>query len=136
MKVLNIVLPALFVCSLVHADVTKLSLKSQQAANVLTEIVAIPDKSIPLSLIERSSCIAVVPNVIRAGFIFGARYGKGLVSCRVANGWSSPLFIDVTGGSWGLQFGIQSIDLVLVFTRPNAAQKFSQPNFRAKKQIG
>lgn len=67
--------------------------------------------------------------MIRAGFVIGAKYGKGLVSCRTNNGWSHPSYIELVGGSWGAQIGVQSVDLVLVFVRANAADVMSRGNF-------
>lgn len=110
-------------------DLSQITKKTLEASIIIEEVVSIPDHAIPTSLLEKSTCIATIPNVIRAGFVFGARYGKGLVACRVPGGWSRPSVTQIRGGSWGLQFGIQSIDLVLVFTRPNAVEKFSKNNF-------
>jgi len=102
--------------------------KSEAAAAVLREIVQTPDRGIPESLLSQATCIATIPNVIRAGFIFGARFGRGLVSCRVLGQWSNPSYVTLAGGSWGLQIGAESIDLILVFVRPNAAEKFTRNN--------
>ena len=73
--------------------------------------------------------ISPVGGVIKVGFVFGGRIGKGLVSCRVPGGWSQPSFLKIKGGSWGAQFGVASIDLVLVFVNPNAVERFSKGNF-------
>jgi lipid-binding SYLF domain-containing protein len=113
-----------------HADsIESLSERSDNSATILNELVNLTDNAIPISLLEKSVCIATFPGVIRAGFIFGGRYGKGLVSCRTSSGWSLPSYIKVIGGSWGLQIGIESIDLVLVFVSSSAVEKFSKDNF-------
>jgi lipid-binding SYLF domain-containing protein len=85
-----------------------------EAAAVLTEIHAVPDKDIPQDLWDKASCVLVVPDMKKAAFIFGGEYGKGLMSCRRDGMWSAPIFMRVEKGSWGLQIGAQSIDLVLL----------------------
>jgi lipid-binding SYLF domain-containing protein len=129
-KMIHIILMALFVSVSAQADSNaKLEKKSQDAADIIEEVVRIPEKAIPNSLLEKAVCVATVPNVIKVGFVFGGRIGKGMVSCRVPGGWSQPSFMKVKGGSWGAQFGIQSVDLVLVFVNPNAVERFSKGNF-------
>jgi lipid-binding SYLF domain-containing protein len=89
----------------------------QNATEVLTEIMSIPEQSIPEDLMNRAQAIAVIPGVKKGAFGIGGRWGKGLVSQRLANGqWSTPSFIEISGGNFGLQIGFQSTDLVLVFT--------------------
>jgi lipid-binding SYLF domain-containing protein len=84
------------------------------AGTVLHEIMAAPDKGIPEEVLEHAKCIAVVPHMLKAGFVFGAENGKGVATCRTATGWSAPAFFDITGGSWGLQIGVEGVDLVLI----------------------
>ena len=84
------------------------------AARTLHEIMAAPDKGIPEEVLEHAKCIAVVPHLVKAGFVFGAESGKGVATCRTANGWSAPAFFGITGGDWGLQIGVEGIDLVLI----------------------
>lgn len=103
--------------------------KSVRAAQVLDEIMKVEDKSIPQDLLDRSVCIAVLPDVIRGGFVWGARLGQGLVSCRVEKGWSQPSFVRIAGGNWGLQIGISAVDMILVFVNPNAVDRLSVNNF-------
>jgi len=110
------------------ASLTQLEKKSTDAGRVLEEIMNISDKTIPEDLLQRAVCVATIPDIIRVGFVFGARYGTGLVSCRIPGGWSQPSFISIKGGSWGAQIGIASVDLVLVFIRENAIEKFSKNN--------
>ena len=85
------------------------------AALVLHQIMAAPDKGIPQEVLEHAKCIAVVPHMIKGGLVFGAENGKGLATCRTAAGWSAPAFFAITGGSWGLQIGVEGVDLVMVF---------------------
>ena len=84
------------------------------AAKVLHEIMATPDKGIPEEVLEHAKCVAVVPHMIKGGFVFGAENGRGVATCRTANGWSAPAFFAITGGSWGLQIGLEGVDLVMI----------------------
>ncbi len=127
---ISISLLLLAVTSVAQADsIEKLQNRSEKAATILRKIVAIPDDTIPESLLRKSTCIVTFPNVLRVGFVFGARHGKGLASCRVPGGWSSPSFMTVNGGSWGLQIGISSTDLVLAFVRPDAVDRLQGSDF-------
>ncbi len=95
---------------------TKELKRAENAISVLTEIQSSPDSNIPYKLLDRSYAIAVIPEVVKAGFVIGARRGKGLVSVRSADGtWSHPSYITMTGGSVGFQAGVQSSDIILVF---------------------
>ncbi|MGC2326523.1 MAG: lipid-binding SYLF domain-containing protein [Candidatus Sulfotelmatobacter sp.] len=81
---------------------------------VLTEIAAAPDRGIPEEVLNSAKCVVVVPNLIKGGFIFGAKHGRGVATCRTEQGWSAPAFISVSGGSWGLQIGAEGVDLVML----------------------
>jgi len=89
--------------------------QSQKAATVFREIMDTPDKEVPRDLLDKAACVAVFPNVIKAGFIIGGRGGRGVASCRTASGWSAPIYLNLGGGSVGLQIGAQSTDFVLLF---------------------
>src|SRR5437879_662778 len=95
----------------------------QEAATVLKEIQGVPDKDIPQDLWDRAECVIVVPGLKKAAFIIGGEYGNGLMSCRHAGEWSAPVFMQVGKGSWGLQIGAQSIDLVLLVMNANGMEK-------------
>jgi lipid-binding SYLF domain-containing protein len=86
----------------------------QAAADVLNEIQAAPDSGIPQEVLSRAQCVAVVPSMLKGGFIVGAKYGRGLASCRTPKGWSTPAFFMVEGGSFGFQIGGQAVDLVML----------------------
>jgi lipid-binding SYLF domain-containing protein len=91
--------------------------RAMKAADVLNEIMGISENGIPNQLRERAEAVAVFPHVIKGAFGLGGEFGKGLVSERLANGrWSAPSFVKISGGNFGLQLGVQSTDLVLVFT--------------------
>jgi len=89
--------------------------QSQKAAKVFNEIMSAPDKQIPDEILAKAECVAVFPDVLKAGFIVGGRGGRGVASCRTATGWSAPAYFDLGGGSIGLQIGAQSTDFVLLF---------------------
>jgi SH3 domain-containing YSC84-like protein 1 len=102
---------------------TKEANRIQEAATVLTEIHGVPDKDIPRELWDRAECVIVVPGLKKAAFVIGGEYGKGLMSCRKAGEWGAPIFMEVGKGSWGLQIGAQSIDLVLLVMNGNGMEK-------------
>src|ERR1700744_5892760 len=81
---------------------------------VLDQIMAAQDHTVPLNILERATCVAVVPGMVKGAFVFGAQYGQGVVTCRTGHGWSAPVFIRLAGGSFGFQIGGQATDLVLV----------------------
>jgi SH3 domain-containing YSC84-like protein 1 len=86
----------------------------QAAAEVLDEIQKAPDSGVPQEVLGSAECVAVVPSMLKGGFIVGARYGRGVASCRTAKGWSAPAFFLVEGGSVGFQIGGQAVDLVML----------------------
>jgi len=89
---------------------------AENSVRVLKEIMMAPDKSIPKDLLKNAQAIAVVPDVIKAGFVLGGRHGDGLISVKTRDGtWSNPSFVSLTGGSVGFQAGVSSTDVVLVF---------------------
>src|ERR1700723_3628601 len=96
------------------ADVEKLGQRIESAHDVLHELMATPDKGIPLDIAAKAHCVAVIPGFKKGAFLVGAQYGQGVATCRTANGWSAPGFVQMTGASFGLQAGGQSTDLVLV----------------------
>jgi lipid-binding SYLF domain-containing protein len=102
------------------------------AALVLHQIMNTPDKGIPEEVLEHARCVAVVPHMIKGGFVFGAENGRGVATCRTANGWSAPAFFAITGGSWGLQIGVEGVDLVMIFQGDKGMQRLEN----AKFQIG
>lgn len=95
----------------------------EDAATVLRELHTAPDQDVPLDLWEKASCVMVVPRLKKAAFIFGGEYGKGLMSCRNNGVWSPPVFMRIGKGSWGLQFGAQTVDLVLLVMNDNGIEQ-------------
>lgn len=100
------------------------------AKNVLDEIMGAQDSSIPSNILSNATCVGVVPGFVKGAFVFGAQYGQGVVTCRTGHGWSAPVFIRMAGGSWGLQIGGQSTDLVLVAVNQNGFQDLLKNKFK------
>jgi SH3 domain-containing YSC84-like protein 1 len=114
-KHLIVMAAVLSAASLAWADTANDAAKRLQlAADTLTAITSAPDKGIPLEVLDNAKCIAVVPHMVKGGFIFGAQGGRGVATCHTAKGWSAPAFFAITGGSWGLQIGVEGVDLVLI----------------------
>ncbi|HEV2022218.1 MAG TPA: lipid-binding SYLF domain-containing protein [Terriglobales bacterium] len=107
-----------------------------KAASVLHEIMATPDKGIPQEVMDSAKCIAVVPHMIKGAFIFGGKHGRGVATCRTAHGWSAPAFISIGGGSWGLQFGVQDIDLVMTVMNNQGMQRMLSNKFQVGADAG
>ena len=102
----------------------------QAAADVLNEIESAPDQGIPAEVLGSAECVAVVPSMLKGGFVVGARYGRGLASCRTPKGWSAPAFFSVKGGSFGLQIGGQAVDLVMLIMNNGGMQKLLSSQFK------
>jgi SH3 domain-containing YSC84-like protein 1 len=103
--------------------------QSEKAARVFREIMGTPDKAIPTDLLDKAEAVAVFPSVFKAGFIVGGRGGSGVISRRVAGGWSAPAFFNLGGGSIGLQIGASSTDFVLLFMNENAVESLLGDKF-------
>jgi len=103
--------------------------QSAKAARVFDQIMATREKSIPQDLLDRAEAVAVFPGVIKAGFIVGGRGGSGVISRRVAGGWSAPAFFDLGGGSIGLQIGAASTDYILLFMNEHAVESLLSDKF-------
>ncbi|MBS1853246.1 MAG: lipid-binding SYLF domain-containing protein [Acidobacteria bacterium] len=111
-------------------DNNKAKDRVQAAADVLNEIQGAPDQGIPLEVLGSAECVAVVPSMLKGGFIVGARYGRGVASCRTAKGWSAPAFFTVQGGSFGLQIGGQAVDLVMLIMNQNGMKNLLSSKFK------
>jgi lipid-binding SYLF domain-containing protein len=102
----------------------------QSAATVLDEIMSAPDKGIPEEVIGSAECVAVVPSLLKGGFVVGGAYGKGVTTCRTANGWSAPAFFRVEGGSVGFQIGGQAVDLVMLIMNEHGMRNLLSSKFK------
>ena len=139
----KIVLPSLFVLSLIAGLSTftfaagaddqpkesKASDRVQAAGDVLNEIESAPDSGIPQEILGKAECVAVVPSMLKGGFIVAAKYGRGLASCRTPKGWSAPAFFTITGGSVGFQIGGQAVDLVMLIMNNDGMQHLLSSQF-------
>jgi SH3 domain-containing YSC84-like protein 1 len=108
---------------------TKAADRAQAAAEVLNEIQGAPDKGIPQEVLGSAECVAVVPTMLKGGFIVGGKYGRGLASCRTPKGWSAPAFFVVTGGSVGFQIGGQAVDLVMLIMNKDGMKHLLSSQF-------
>ncbi len=100
------------------------------STSVMHEIMGMPDKGIPEEVLQHAKCVAVIPHMVKGGFIFGAKGGKGVATCRTADGWSAPAFITISGGSWGLQIGIEAVDVVLIIQNEKGMQRLLSSDFQ------
>lgn len=108
---------------------SKASDRVQAAGDVLNEIESAPDSGIPEEILSKAECVAVVPSMLKGGFIVGAKYGRGLASCRTPKGWSAPAFFTVAGGSFGFQIGGQAVDLVMLVMNNDGMQHLLSSKF-------
>jgi len=125
-----VVLASLSTAARAAADRDKIVDRVDAAATVLDEIMAAPDKGIPEEVLGSAQCIAVVPSLLKGGFVVGAAYGKGVVTCRTQKGWSAPAFFRVEGGSFGLQIGGQAVDLVMLVMNDNGMRNLLSSKFK------
>ena len=108
---------------------SKASDRVQAAADVLNAIQGAPDSGIPREILGKAECVAVVPSMLKGGFIVGAKYGRGLASCRTPRGWSAPAFFMTEGGSVGFQIGGQAVDLVMLIMNNDGMQHLLSSKF-------
>src|SRR5437588_4184267 len=104
--------------------------RTQSAATVLNEIMSTPDKGIPEEILGSAKCVAVVPSMLKGGLGFGGAYGRGVASCRTADGWTAPAPFGIKGGSFGLQIGGQAVDLVMVIMNDEGMQTRLSSKFK------
>jgi lipid-binding SYLF domain-containing protein len=97
---------------------------------VMDQIMGAQDRSIPMNILQQATCVAVVPGMKKGAFFGGVQYGQGVVTCRTGHGWSAPVFIRMAGGSFGLQFGGQSTDLILVAVNDRGLQDLLKNKFK------
>ena len=115
----------------------ELAARVVRSLEVYQELVKAPDRAIPEPLLKDCKCIAIIPHVIKGAFVFGARHGKGIVSCRDSQGrWSPPAFFTLSGGSWGLQIGAEASDVVLFFMTERGAKSLLESKFTLGGTLG
>ena len=115
---------AVLIASPVFAALSKDEVKRlDESSAILTELRNVPDKGIPEELWARAECVIVIPSMKKAAFVIGGEYGSGVMSCHNANAWSTPVFMQLAKGSWGLQIGAQQVDLVLLVMNRRGVEK-------------
>jgi lipid-binding SYLF domain-containing protein len=113
-----------------QAQDSKLNDRLDAATAVIQEVMSTPDKAIPQSILAGASCVVVVPSFKKAAFVVGGQYGQGVATCRTPRGWSAPVFVQLTGGSFGFQIGGQATDLVLVAMNQHGLQDMLKNKFK------
>ncbi len=103
--------------------------RMERSVSVLHAVMSTPDKGIPEEVLSGAKCILVVPDLIKGGFVFGGKHGRGVATCRTPEGWSAPAFVSVGGGSWGLQIGIEDVDLVMLVMNDRGLQHLLSSKF-------
>lgn len=100
------------------------------ASDTLTAMINTPDKGIPEEVLSNAKCIVVIPHLLKGGFVVGGEHGRGVASCRTAEGWSAPAFVSLGGGSWGLQIGVEGVDVVMLVMNDNGLQHMLSSKFK------
>ena len=140
-RVSAFVLALIFAASFCWADESSKSDKNvseevkriQKATEVLNSIMSTPDKGIPRDVLASAKCVAVVPSMMKAGFIVGGRYGRGIATCHTASGkWSAAAPFTIAGGDWGLQIGGEAIDLVMLVMNDKGMRNLLSSNSKSE----
>lgn len=135
-KLLSVSSALLFILSVTtsaRAKETKTDVQErlQEATKTLHQLLDAPDAGIPNKAVQEAQCIAVVPHLLKGGFILAGRHGRGVATCRLPDGkWSSPAFFTISGGSWGAQIGVESIDLVMLIMNEQGARRLMEAKFQ------
>lgn len=106
------------------------SARLDDSSRILNELLSAPDKGIPDDVFKSAKCVAVVPSMVKGGFIFGAEHGRGVATCRTHKGWSAPAFFVITGGSWGAQIGVQAADVVMLIMNDRGMNDLLSSEFK------
>jgi lipid-binding SYLF domain-containing protein len=103
----------------------------ESAAKTLQAIANAPDKGIPDEVFKGAKCVAVVPSLLKGGFVFGGTHGRGVATCKLPDGrWSAPAFFTITGGSWGLQIGVEDVSLVMMIMTDDGMRHLMNAKFK------
>jgi lipid-binding SYLF domain-containing protein len=116
-------------CIAVFAQEEAPDKRLRRSADTFREIMAAPDKAIPRDLLHRAQCIVIVPGMKKAAFVVGGEYGRGFASCRGETGWTGPSAVRLAGGSFGLQLGADSTDVVLLIMNERGLQHMLSDKF-------
>lgn len=128
----------LAICGWAQNDERNKAVKRLDDASAdLNRLTNAPDGGIPETILSKARCVAIVPTLRKGGFVFGAEFGRGVATCRLANDrWSAPAFFTLTGGSWGAQIGAEDVDLVMLFMNQEGANKLLQANWKIGGDVG
>jgi lipid-binding SYLF domain-containing protein len=110
--------------------------RMDDAATDLNRLTNAPDAGIPDTILAKAKCVAIIPSLVKGGFVFGAEHGRGVATCRVEHRWSAPAFFTLTGGSWGAQIGGEEVDLVMLFMNDEGAEKLMAANWKIGGDVG
>jgi lipid-binding SYLF domain-containing protein len=116
-----------------QTDVTQ---RLNDASSDLNKLTSAGDANIPQSILADAKCVAIVPKLIKGGFVVGAQHGRGVATCRTQKGWSAPAFFVITGGSWGAQIGVEGVDLVMLFMNQEGAEKLLSAQWKIGADAG
>ncbi len=134
MRVMSLCLVGAFALTAVNLSATSGREDSierlHMASDTLVAMINTPDKGIPEEVLSNAKCIVVVPHLVKGGFVVGGEHGRGVASCRTSEGWSAPAFVSIGGGSWGLQIGLEGVDLVMVVMNDNGLQHMLSSKFK------
>lgn len=128
--VLAAVIVALAPITFAQQAETEEARRVRESIAILDEVMAARDNSIPQSILDKAAGIAVFPSTVKAGFIFGGMRGRGILSARSESGWTAPIFMTLTGGSFGLQIGGQATDVVLVIMNQRGVETLVRNQFK------
>ncbi len=127
---------AIFLCMLgvsraSDQDKTDAVERLNSAATTLRDVAQAPDKGIPDEVFKGAKCVAVVPRMIKGGFIIGAKHGRGVSTCKLPDGkWSAPAFFVISGGSWGAQIGVEDVELVMMIMNDEGMRHLLENKFQ------
>lgn len=100
------------------------------SADTLQAMINAADKGVPEEVLSNAKCIVVVPHLVKGGFVIGGEHGRGVATCRTKEGWSAPAFVSIGGGSWGLQIGVEGVDLVMLVMNDHGLQHLLSSKFQ------
>jgi lipid-binding SYLF domain-containing protein len=120
----------------VYGEQAQIIERLRNAGDNLKQLMDAPDNAIPSDVIADAKCVAVVPDMVKGGFVFGANHGRGVATCRTSHGWSQPAFFAITGGTWGAQIGLESVDLVMVFLGDAGMNELLTSQFKLGAEAG
>lgn len=101
-----------------------------ESAKILEQLTSAPDQGIPETVLAEAKCVAIVPDMVKGGFVIGGQHGRGVATCRTPSGWTAPAFFTLTGGSWGAQIGAEAVDLVMLVMNEEGMKQLLSANWK------